>query len=115
MDWVWGRTTKRSNPTCPFCFKHVWKFLPLEIPMTTVGEMAEVGFDSNKITGKKGILDIESGCSDSDTYPCLWHVKANAQWALLVRPDSHGIIRSDCWDQAQKVLSRNSRVITWQS
>ena len=92
---------------------HIWlpeQSTPLEIPMTTVGEMAEVGFDSNKITGKRGAFDIEKRYSDRDTYPCLWHVKANAQRTLLVRPDSHGIIRSDCWDQAQAVLSRNSRV-----
>ena len=83
---------------------------PLKIPMTTVGEMAEVGFDSNKITGKNGAFDIVKTYSNEDRYPGLWHVKADAQRAMMVQPDCHCIIRSDYWDEAQQVLSRNSRV-----
>ena len=92
---------------------HIW--LPgqptsIKIPMTTVGKIAEVGFDSNKITGKNGAFDIEKKYSNEDNYPGLWHVNANAQRSMLVRPDCHCTIRSGYWDKAQEVLSRNSRV-----
>ncbi len=83
---------------------------PLSIPTTTVGEIAEVGFDSNAITGRNGAFDIEDGCTNEDQYPCLWHVKSALQRAMMVQPDCHGIIRSDYWDQAQRVLARNGRV-----
>ena len=86
------------------------QFEALEIPMTTVGEIAEVGFDSNAITGRNGAFDIEDGCSAEDQYPGLWHVNSGTQRAMMVQPDCHGIIRSDYWDQAQRVLSRNGRV-----
>ena len=81
-----------------------------KIPMATVGEMAEVGFDSNKITGKNGAFDIVKTYSDADRYAGLWHVKAAAQRAMMVQPDCHCIIRSGYWNKAQQVLSRNSRV-----
>ena len=86
------------------------QFEALEIPMTIVGEMAEVGFDSNAITGRSGAFDIEDGCSNEDRYPGLWHVKSGVQRSMMVQPDCHGIIRSDHWDQAQRVLARNGRV-----
>ena len=82
----------------------------VDIPMTTVGEMAEVQYDNTMITGQRGAFDFVDGCSDEDPYPGLHKVNANAQRAMVVRPDKHGIIRSDLWDQAQRVLARNSRV-----
>lgn len=92
---------------------HIWlpeQFESLNIPMTLVGKIAEVGFDSNKIIGKKGAFDIEKGCADEDRYPGLWHVNAKAQRAMVVRPDCHCEIRSGYSRQAREVLSRNSRV-----
>ena len=86
------------------------QFGALEMPMTTVGEIAEVGFDSNAIIGRNGAFDIEDGCFNEDQYPGLWHVKAGAQRAMMVQPDCHGLIRSGHWDQAQRVLARNGRV-----
>ena len=82
----------------------------IEIPMTTVGEMAEVQYDNTMITGQRGAFDFVDGCSGEDPYPGLHKVNADAQRAMAVRPDKHGIIRSDRWDQAQRVLARNSRV-----
>ena len=92
---------------------HIWfpeQDAPFKIPMTIVNEIAEVGFDSNAITGKNGAFDIEKGCTNEDRYPGLWHVKSDTQRAMVVQPDCHGIIRSDYWDQAQGVLARNGRV-----
>ena len=83
---------------------------PLKIPMTTVGQIAEVGFDNKMITGNIGAFDIENGCSNEDSYPGLWHVNSDEQRAMVVQPDCHCIIRSNRWDNAQRVLARNGRV-----
>ena len=113
--WTASRIREFALLQCAYHLANgdVWlpdQFEALEIPITVVGEIAEVGFDSNAITGKKGAFDIEDGCTNEDSYPGLWHVKSDAQRAMLVQPDCHGIIRSDYWDQAQRVLARNSRV-----
>ena len=92
---------------------HIWlpgQLTSVEIPMTTVGEMAEVQYDNTIITGRHGAFDFVDGCSDEDPYPGLHYVNANTQRAMVVAPDRHGIICSDRWDQAQRVLERNSRV-----
>ena len=83
---------------------------PLEISMTTVGEMAEIQYDNTMITGRHGAFDFVDGCLNEDTYPGLHYVNADAQRAMVVQSDRHGIIRSDRWEQAQRVLERNSRV-----
>ena len=47
---------------------------PLEMPMSTVGEIATIGFDHRTIKDPSwGAFDIEIGCSDTDLYPGLWH------------------------------------------
>ena len=92
---------------------HIWlpgQPTPVEIPMTTVGEMAEVQYDNTTITGKRGAFDFVDGCSDNDEYPGLHKVNAKTQLTMMVLPDKHGIIKSGYWDQAQRVLARNSRV-----
>ena len=92
---------------------HIWfpgQPTPVEIPMTTVGEMAEVQYDNTTITGKRGAFDFVNGCSDNDEYPGLHKVNAKSQCTMMVLPDKHGIIKSGYWDQAQRVLARNSRV-----
>ncbi len=83
---------------------------PLEIPICSVGEIAMTSFDETMIKGARGAFDIEEGCSDTDLYPGLWHVNSDNQRAMVVKPDSHGIIRANYWDKAQQILGRNSRV-----
>ena len=56
-----------------------------------------------------GAFDIEKGCAETDTYPGLWNLKANAQRSMVVQPDCHGTIRSNFWDKAQEILARNGR------
>lgn len=84
---------------------------PLEIPISPVGEIATIGFDHRTIKDPSwGAFDIEMGCSDTDSYPGLWHLDSDNQRAIVVEPDCHGLIRSDYWDKAQEILERNSRI-----
>ena len=84
---------------------------PLEIPISPVGKIATIGFDHRTIKDPSwGAFNIEMGCSDTDSYPGIWHLDSENQRAIVVEPDCHGIIRSNYWDQAQRVLERNSRI-----
>ena len=84
---------------------------PLEVPMSSVGEIATIGFNHRTIKDPSwGAFDIEMGCSDTDLYPGLWHLDSDNQRAMVVQPDCHGIIRSNYWDKAQQILERNGRV-----
>ncbi len=83
---------------------------PIDIPMTLVGNLAEVQYDNKRISGATGAFDIEVGGTHHDQYPGLWHVNANAQRAMKVEPDCYLMIRENEWDRAQQVLDRNSRV-----
>ncbi len=84
---------------------------PLKIPMSSVSEIATIGFDHRTIKDPSwGAFDIEIGCSDTDLYPALWHLDSDNQRAIVVQPDCHGLIRSNYWDKAQEILQRNSRI-----
>ncbi len=84
---------------------------PLEISMNSVGEIAIIGFNHRTIKDPSwGAFNIEMGCSDTDLYPVLWHVKSDNQRAMVVQPDCHGLIRSNYWDKAQQILERSGRV-----
>ncbi len=83
---------------------------PFEIPTCTVEKIASTSFDETMIKGARGAFDMEVGCSDTDTYPGLWHVNSDIQRAMVVQPDSHGDIRPDYWEKAQRILDRNSRI-----
>ena len=83
---------------------------PLEVPICSVSEIATTSFDETMIKGARGAFDIEEGYSDTDLYPALWHLNAENQRAMIVEPDSHGIIRSNSWDKAQRILERSSRI-----
>ena len=83
---------------------------PLEIPICLVSEIAKTSFDETMIKGARGAFDIEMGCSDTDLYPGLWRVNSGNQRAMVVEPDSHGIIRPNSWEKAQRILDRNSHI-----
>ena len=84
---------------------------PIEIPICRVDEIATIGMSHLDVFGGngRGAFDMGTGCSDSDDYPCLWKVKSPLQRAMLVQPDSHGILRSDGRPKLQQLLARNSR------
>ena len=83
---------------------------PLENPICSVGEIATTSFDDTRVKGAQGAFDVEDGYSDADDHLGLRHVKSDRQRTMVVKPDCHGIIRSNYWDQAQQVLARNSRI-----
>ena len=92
---------------------HVWlpgQHHPLEIPICSVGEIATTSFDDTRVKGARGAFDIEDGYSDADDHLGLRRVKSGRQRTMVVKPDCHGIIRSNYWDQAQQILERNSRI-----
>ena len=91
---------------------HVWlpgQRDPLKIPICSVSKIAMTSFDDTRVKGARGAFNIEDGCSDTDDYPGLRHVKSDSQRTMVVKPDCHGRIRSNYWEQAQRVLERNSR------
>ena len=85
---------------------------PLQIPMCSVDDIAEIGATDRDIHEKseRGAFDVEKGYTDTDLYPGLWHVNAPAQRAMVVKPDCHLITRPNCHDKVQKILARNGRV-----
>ena len=83
----------------------------LEIPMIPAEDAATMGFDHRTIRDPSwGPFDIESGYSDTDMYPVLWHLDSDNQRAMVVRADSHGVIRSGFYRRAEEILERSSRV-----
>ena len=85
---------------------------PLQIPMCSVGDIAEVGAHQRDIheTGERGAFDVEESYATPVLYPGLWRVNAPAQRAMLVKPDCHLIPRPNRHDKAQRILALNSRV-----
>ena len=112
--WTVSRIREFSIAQCAYQLAngHIWLPLqqePIEISMTSVGEIATIqSYDHRR--GSVGPFDIITGSSNEDLYPGLWHVNSENQRALLVSPDCHGIIRSDSWDRAQRVLENIGRV-----
>ena len=84
---------------------------PIEVPICRVDALATIGMSHLDVFGGngRGAFDMRTGCTDSDDYPCLWKVKSPAQRAMLVQPDSHGILRSNGRPKLQQLLARNSR------
>ena len=83
---------------------------PFAIPMTTVGQIATIGFDHRVIKDPAwGAFDIEKGYAETDTYPGLWNLKSDEQRSMVVQPDCHGTIRTNSWNKAQEVLAKTSR------
>ena len=83
---------------------------PIEVPICRVEDIATIGMSHLDVFGGngRGAFDMGTGCTDSDDYPCLWKVKSPAQRAMLVQPDSHGILRPNGRPKLQQLLERNS-------
>ena len=84
---------------------------PMEIPICRVEEIATLGMSHLDVFGGngRGAFDMGIGCTDSDDYPCLWKVHSPTQRTMLVKPDSHGTLRSNGRPKLQQLLERNSR------
>lgn len=116
LNIEWGVSRVRSSYLVQCAYHlangHLW--LPqqsekLQIPMSTVRSIASIQSYDHR-SRSAGPFDIETGTSDEDLYPGLWHVNSEEQRTLLVKPDCHGIIKPDRWDDAQHVLEKTSRV-----
>ena len=84
---------------------------PIEIPICRVEDIATIGMSHLDVFGGngRGAFDMGTGYTDSDDYPCLWKVHSPTQRAMLVQPDSHGILRPNGRPKLQQLLARNSR------
>ena len=84
---------------------------PIEVPICRVDEIATIGMSHLAVYGSngQGAFDMGTGCTDSDDYPCLWKVASPGQRAMVVQPDSHGVLRPDGRPKLQRLLARNSR------
>ena len=85
---------------------------PFEIPICLVSDIAKVSASHRDIfeKGERGAFDIETGYTDTDLYPGLWHLNAPAQRAMMVDPDCHAIPRPNRHEKAQMILTRSGRV-----
>ncbi len=113
-QWTATRTRDLSLIQTAYHLKNniLWlpeQFNPIDIHMTTIGELATIQYDSNKIVGGKGAFSITKNFHKITEYPGLWHVNANEQRTMEVEPDSNCRIIPFYWTEAQEVLKRNSR------
>ena len=84
---------------------------PIEIPICRVKDIATLRMSHLDVFGDngRGAFDMGTGYNDSDDYPCLWKVHSPTQRAMLVHPDSHGLLRPNGRPKLQQLLARNSR------
>ena len=83
---------------------------PLEIPMARVGEIAQTGFDSQVISGKKGPFSITKSRTASDSlYPFISGANYIEQRTMVIEPDAEGTVRPENRSELEKVMSVNSR------
>ncbi len=114
IEWGVSRVKSQFLVQCAYHLANGYIWLPqqderFQIPMSTVGSMATIlSYDQRR--DSKGPFDIEEGASEDNLYPGLWHVKSEEQRTLLVKPDCHGTIKRDRWDDAQRVLKKISRI-----
>ena len=80
---------------------------PLPLITCQLSEIAKTSLTHGVI---KNAFEIEEGCSDTADYPCLWHVEATTQLAMVVSPDSHGCPRPNATEKIKQILALNSRV-----
>ena len=84
----------------------------VQLPLCFVSEIAKLGAGTKDICGGagRGAFDVAKGCSDTEEYPCLWHVNSDSQRTMVVSADAHARIRPNMEAKAQKILELNSRV-----
>lgn len=80
---------------------------PLTLLTCRLSEIAKTSLTHGVI---KNAFEIEEGCSDTADYPCLWHVDATTQLAMVVSPDSHGRPRPNVRAKVKEILALNGRV-----
>ena len=85
---------------------------PIEIAVTTVGNIAQVGPVHRDITGRTNSpFDKGSGYQSTHEYPMLWnHDKKgeNLQGCMLTPPDSHGLVRQSQEEAAEQMWNQHA-------
>ncbi len=83
----------------------------VKIPITSVEEIAQIGYTEPTIKGKAGAFTMVKGYSETgDGYPALWRADCRHQRSLLALPDSRAKVRPNREMKAEQILARNSRV-----
>ncbi len=113
--WSANRTKSMALLQVAHHLRHARICLPLQtkhlnIPICHVEDIAEIGFHSDVIRGKKGPLDVvKTDDTESDGYPCISRANCQQQRGMVIQPDSRGFVRRENRHQLEKVLSVNSR------
>ena len=83
----------------------------IDIPMTSLGQMGQMGFLHRDINGSggRGSFDIRSPGSASSTYPTLWGHDAKRERAMMVHPDSEAVVRVGKEERAAEIWTARSR------
>ena len=81
---------------------------PIKIPICRVEDIATIGMSHLDVFGgnERGAFDMGTGYNNSHDYPCLWKVTSPLQRAMLVQPDSHGMLRPNGRPKLQQLLAR---------
>lgn len=78
----------------------------IEIAVTAVGKIAQVGPVDRDITGRSNSpFDKRDGCQSTHEYPMLWSNDNKRQNSLLTKPDSHGEVRRNREEAAEQMWS----------
>jgi hypothetical protein len=83
----------------------------VELPVCSLSEIAIIGkriLDIKDDAGRK-IFEVEKKALETANYPCLWHVKSDAQRAMVVVPDSHAMPGPNSTDQIAEMKTWNGR------
>ena len=81
-----------------------------ELPMSTVGSIAQVGFhDANIVgNGNQAGFTRKKSVSSASTYPMLWAHDSIDETRLIVLPDSEGIIKTGKETRAAEIWATRS-------
>ena len=94
------------------------------VPVTALGELGERGMYHADINGInksprygdgsrdsfRGPFDIVSLSNDTPTYPALWGHDADRERYLVVQPDTEGLVREQCEEDADTVWRTATRL-----
>ena len=114
-EWVVSRVSSISLlQTAYHLSQGILELPPLDripIPITTIGEIGEVGSDNKTLVGRRiGVFDMQPyRTSPQDGYDALWQVAAAVQRSIVAKPDYKAKIRVSKERNALKILKRNSR------
>ena len=114
-EWMVSRVSSISLlQTAYHLSQGILELPPLDripIPITTIGEIGEVGSDNKTLVGQRiGVFDMQPyRTSPQDGYDALWQVAAAVQRSIVAKPDYKAKIRVSKERNALKILKRNSR------